>query len=402
MRLALLGCDDEWKAFLRDLPREHQLVAVFEAEGADLPLCALLPDVQRSASWETLLVRDDIDVILVASPPLRARADGFDPQALRIDQLKKLAQAGRALLVSHPAADLLDAYEIEMLRREGGGQLEPWFPGLNRPWLDLWKAWELDTSPAGQIKIEWQRQVKHDSANAVQIALVRDLLLIERLVGKLARVTALGVGSPRAANASWRMLSVQIESAAGTTIRWTTLPRTRELAARVAVVSGERDYELQVSSDIAAPWQVRDSVNSWDGNETRDTLAWFERGEHLTDADAANAWLEACRSLETLAAVTKSLDRARTIELSATEQTEEHQFKGVMASAGCLVLMLILFALGIAALVEGLQLPLRNSPIWRMWPVLLILLTVCFLAMQFLQGVIQKPAENQAPRDSAG
>jgi hypothetical protein len=101
--------------------------------------------------------------------------------------------------------------------------------------------------------------------------------------------------------------------------------------------------------------------------------------------------LKACRSLEALAAVEKSLQRGRTIEVAQSEQSEEHNFKGVMASAGCLLLFLILFAVFIVALVEGLRLPLRDSAIWRLWPLGLILPLALFLGLQFLQTVIQKP-----------
>ena len=55
------------------------------------------------------------------------------------------------------------------------------------------------------------------------------------------------------------------------------------------------------------------------------------------------------------------------------------------------VIFLILFAVFVVALVEGLRLPLRESPIWRLWPLGLILPLALFLGLQFLQTVIQKP-----------
>lgn len=391
MRLALLGCDESLKAFLHDLPPEHEVVAAFEANPNELPLCALMPHVQRSDQWESLLIRDDIDLILVASPThLPKPEEGFDPQARRVDQLKKLAQAGRSLLVSFPAAELLDAYEIEMLRREGNGRIQPWFPGLSRPWRDMLSLWELEDTPADQVRIEWERAVASDTANGVQTALVRDLFIIAWLAGKLARVTALGVSSPRTSATSWRSLSVQIETAGGMSIRWSILPRQGNLAGRVTVFIGDREnqHQLQISADPSAPWDVRGLDARLKGHETRSTLFWFDRS-----ADEPTSWLAACSSLENLAAVNKSLDRARTIELSQAEQTEEYQFKGVMASAGCLLLMLILLAIFVVALVEGLQLPLRNSTIWRLWPLALIVPLAAFLGLQFLQAVIQKPQQ---------
>jgi hypothetical protein len=392
MRLALLGCDESWKSFLRDLPPEHELVAVYEAAEHDLPLNALLPQVQRNEQWESLLIRDDIDLILVASPTqLKVQEEGFDPQARRVDQLKKLAQAGRSLLVSHPGAELLDAYEIEMLRREGGGCLQPWFPGLNHP------AWdELPRTAA--VQINWERRVPTRSRAEVFAALARDLILIERIVGKLKRVTAL---SGSTANSeplqSLSSLTVQFEAADQSLVRWSLASGNALFAYRVVLSEGPHPWELEAPADLNEPWLLREQgttatgeFGDWD--DATVTLANFERVKR-TAAEKDETWLAACRSLETLTAVEKSLQRSRTIELSQSEQTEEHAFKGVMASTGCMLLLMILFAIFIVALVEGLQLPLRNSTIWRLWPVALVVALAGFLGLQFLQAVIQKSPE---------
>ncbi len=389
MRLALLGCDESWKSFLRDLPPEHELVAVYEAAEQDLPLNALLPQVQRNEQWESLLIRDDIDLILIASPhQLSVREEGFDPQARRVDQLKKLAQAGRSMLVSHPGAELLDAYEVEMLRRDGGGCIQPWFPGLNHP------AWK-DLSRLSPVQINWERRVSSHTRNEVLAALARDLILIERIAGKLKRVTALA--GPSVVGNSWSSLTVQVEAADQSLIRWSLAASGVPWAYRVSQAEVPHPFELEAPTDLNQTWMLRKQgttatgeFGNWD--DTAATLAKFERVKRIP-SESAEAWLEACRSLETLAAVEKSLQRSRTIELAQTEQTEEHAFKGVMASGGCLLLMLTLLAIFIVALVEGLQLPLRNSTIWRLWPLALIVPLAGFLGLQFLQTVIQKSPE---------
>ena len=397
MRLALLGCDEAWKSFLHDLPAEHQLVAVYEAAESELPLCALLPGVQRSEQWESLLIRDDIDLILVASPTHLARADGFDPQAYRVDQLKKLGQAGRSLLVSFPAAELLDAYEIEMLRREGGGRIVPWFPALNHPlWNELPRLPASVSTTATSLQIAWERRVSPTTRNQVLCELARDLILISRLVGKIKKVTALAGSS--AANFPQ---TVQIEAEDRSLVRWSVARPSATFSCRAVVEEGVNPWELQTPLNSAEPWQLRERDNTVEAGEEfswQAADATFQNFEHIRSSPAAtaDAWMEACRALETLAAVNKSLDRSRTVELSTTEQSEEHQFKGVMASVGCLMLMLILFAVFVVTLVEGFQLPLRNSAIWRLWPVGLVVALVIFLGMQFLQAVIQKPRDHQA------
>ncbi|WP_425616474.1 hypothetical protein NA78x_000120 [Anatilimnocola sp. NA78] len=405
MRLALLGSDDELKALLRELPEGsgHTLVAAYEADENRLPLAAFMPAVERSENWESLLVRDDIDLVLVGNPrELRMGGDSLEPQGRRVDQLRKLAQAGRNLLVSHPAVDLLDGYEIEMLRREGGGGIVPWFPGMTHFVTDDWiEQLQLDRVE----QVEWKRAVATRNKQSVTAVLARDLLLMERLLGKLKRVTALGgTATTEPSQQAWHALTVQVESGSGVVVRWSMMPPAEfALQVNFTGVTGA-EQRLEVRSEPTLPWRITGGVSDsgeWRAsNEAVATLSAVE--EVLQDSVLlGSAWLEACRNLETLAAVEKSLQKGRTIELSQAEQTEEHNFKGVMASGGCLLLLLILLTIFVVSLVEGLQLPLRNWFLWRMWPLALFVPLVIFLAMQFLQTIIQKPGSKPAPKSEA-
>jgi predicted dehydrogenase len=379
MRLALLGCDHELQTLLRDLPAEHTIVAAFDAAEQWLPLGALLPHVERGENWESLLVRDDVDLVIVASPlHLQMASDGLDPQVRRVDQLKKLAQAGVNLLVSHPGTDLLDAYEIEMLRREGGGQIGIWFPEYQHPTWELIRVRleELQQITAGEqapgVAVHWRRSLSDRSKQSVLAALARDLLLIENVAGAPQRIMALAGAAPGATtaemnSAAWARISVQVETTQRIIVRWELARAGNANACQITIEPVDRTEEFEVTA------------------ATTDTLTAITREQK--DAE----WLKACRSLEALAAVEKSLQRGRTIEVAQAEQSEEHNFKGVMASAGCLLLFLTLFAVFIVALVEGLRLPLRESAIWRLWPIALILPLAGFLGLQFLQTVIQKP-----------
>lgn len=406
MRLALLGSDHEIQALLRELPADsgHTIVAAYDANENTLPLGALLPHVDRGDNWESLLVRDDIDLVIVAGPgTLRRTDDGMDPQVRRVDQLKKLAQAGVNLLVSHPAADLLDAYEIEMLRRDSNNCILPWFPGLYHPaWEELPRLQLRNesgsfTTPA--VQITWERRLAHRTRDHVLAAVAQDLVLISRIVGKLKRVTALGGSVEGNSPQAWQSFAMQVEAEDQSLVRWSIAAPNSPNFYRVWMTEGANPWELRAPTDLARPWMLKDrdgadpvEEDQWDWNDAAATLATFER-IRSSPAETASAWLEACHSLETLAAVEKSVQRSRTIELSQAEQTEEHNFKGVMASAGCLLLMVGLLALFVVVLVEGLQLPLRNSSIWRLWPVALVLLMASFLGLQFLQAVIQKPQQ---------
>jgi hypothetical protein len=72
------------------------------------------------------------------------------------------------------------------------------------------------------------------------------------------------------------------------------------------------------------------------------------------------------------------------------EHTEEESFKGVMAMGGCLLLVMALGVLFIAVVVEGLRLPIRTWPLWRLWPFYLLVPIVAFLLLQLLQLVVKR------------
>jgi hypothetical protein len=101
-------------------------------------------------------------------------------------------------------------------------------------------------------------------------------------------------------------------------------------------------------------------------------------------------WLDACRDQEAAETVDRSLLRGRTIELYGEEHTEADSFKGVMSMGGCLVLLLVLGVTFMAALAEGLRLPLRDWPIVRMWPICLLVPAGIFLLMQLLQLAVKR------------
>jgi hypothetical protein len=101
-------------------------------------------------------------------------------------------------------------------------------------------------------------------------------------------------------------------------------------------------------------------------------------------------WDDICRALEITDAVQRSVKRQRTIELYHEQVTEQETFKGMMAAGGCGMLMWVLLLLMVAGLVEGLQLPIRNLAIWRLWPFFLFAPLVIFLALQLLQFVFRE------------
>src|SRR5262245_52523000 len=106
VRIAFLGADAQTPALVRAAvaSRRFEIVGVAEIQGAGVPWPAARPRVLDS--WEALLDGNFVDGVIVA---------GGDDD-IRAEQLRKLIQAGVAVLTSHPVLDsMLVYYELDMI-----------------------------------------------------------------------------------------------------------------------------------------------------------------------------------------------------------------------------------------------------------------------------------------------
>jgi hypothetical protein len=155
------------------------------------------------------------------------------------------------------------------------------------------------------------------------------------------------------------------------------------------------DWRLVIQSDEPAEAKYPPSF---------DPQGLLRRLSH-TGADESSEkslWIDACRDQEAAETVDRSLLRGRTIELYGEEHTEADSFKGVMSMGGCLLLLLVLGVTFMAALAEGLRLPLRDWPIVRMWPICLLVPAGLFLLMQLLQLAVKRHDGGAGPTASGG
>ena len=111
--------------------------------------------------------------------------------------------------------------------------------------------------------------------------------------------------------------------------------------------------------------------------------------------------------------ISLSLKKGRRIEIFDGNPTEGDSFKGVMSTAGCFILLLVLFVISIFAVFDIAQMPetrdghitalesgnpITESPksTWlRLWPVYPLLL---FLMFQFLRLVIRTESKTGKSR----
>ena len=189
MQLGLLGSNADTLAIARAVHRSsaHALIGVYQPQAHVAELRDLLePGGEGTDDWESLLHDDRIDAVIVA---------GTDGDASRDDQLRKLVQAARPLLVTHPACEAIIAFELDMIRQDTGSVLIPyrpwrWHPALMR----LVESISTDQEPAiGRLEhLTVDREMEDRQPRLVLAQLARDAGVLQPLLGRIERVSAMG------------------------------------------------------------------------------------------------------------------------------------------------------------------------------------------------------------------
>ena len=415
MQLGLLGSDADTLAIARAVNRSsaHALIGVYQPHAHVAELRELLePGGEWTDDWESLLHDGRIDAVIVGRT---------DRDASRGDQLRKLVQAAKPLLVTHPACEAIIAFELDMIRQDTRSVLIPyrpwrWHPALMR----LVESISTDQGPAiGRLEqVTLDREMEDRQPRTVLAQLARDAGVLQPLLGRIERVSAMGGDQGR----QLTNLTVTFSGQAGRIARWTVHPASSGSRARLTVIGTNGSCGLEMPQELQR-WKSIDGVDDgehWDHWDPALTALTALEQAIETDADDAS-WLEATRELEVVDGVERSLRRGRTIELLDQRPQEEGTFKGVMAVGGCGLLLLTLMILIIGSVVEGLQLPRRRPvpavaenaveasytetpaaepgyPLWvRLWPVYPFAL---FLLLQLLRLVY--PAAGGLPQGRRG
>ncbi len=390
MKIALLGVDPDVRELAEYLVHstQHRVVTAVGAGPAMEFLQGIEPAVRFERDWEGLIAAEEIDAILVGR--------GED-QELHDEQLRKLAQAGSTLVVSHPSCSALVAYELDMIRSDVGGVLIPLFSGRSHPGLARLAAivGEGAAGPLGSLsRVDIERAVPGCDQATFQHYLALDAYVAAQLIGPITTVSAIGAAAEVGATES---LTVHLAGDGPLQARWTATPH---MESRVCLIGSKGAATLQQSGGPRS-WTldttfeaVGNSFGDWDPS----SAAVDELERALSGEYAADSWQEACRHLEIAETAMQSLRRKRTLDVYSDPRTEEGSFKGVMAMVSCALLLLVVMAFILLAVIEGFRLPLvgltasEETDAWplaiRLWPVYPLL---AFLGLQLLLMVARRP-----------
>jgi hypothetical protein len=403
MKLALLGTDSDILQLVAAATSDgHEIVWVGDVRPADAgALRRFVPEFTDCRDdWELLLDRNSADAVLIGR--------GTSPDDLRAEQLKRLTTEAVPLLVVHPAcASVLAYYEVDMARRETGGIVRHYNPIASHPIISELATWVREGHPAiGPIqRLTCERRVATVDRPHVMASLFRDVELLAAAAGHIRRVSAIG---PRASDARFGSLQVQMTCNGPVTLHWTVAPLagveanlTLYLVGEEGTVSlhGRSSRVADEGANSGIEWEL---VTSHATEDDRQLLAPYDAAatavRQLADTVAtrndqpridASTWATATRAMEVADAVELSLEKGRTIEVYQQQFTERLAFRGTMAALGCGLLLFGLLVIAIITLLGGVEGKDRPQ-LLPSWPIILLAVLAFFLLMQTVPLLIAK------------
>ncbi len=383
MKLALLGTDDRIdQVAAAALQAGHEVVAAADLPGGG-PWRPIVP-------WQDLLDAAVCDAVLVGR---RSWTE------VRAEAVRALVQAGRPLLVSHPAElSMLWAWELEMIRQDAGGPLVPLLPERLHPFVQRLRttleAALAGASPLGTVEsLVFERRRAERHRDRVLTWLARDADLVRAIVGEPARIAALGV-APDAEPTAWNSLTVGLTSPTSVPVRWqVTGGGEGRLELTLHCELGR--IELMIPDDWSRPWRWTDSDRPAEECSFDLAAAMLPSltvlpgrpEDTAAEAVAPARWADAARAIEVAEAVPRSLAKGRAVDLHQEEFSELGTFRGTMASAGCGLILLALGLLLVATLVGGIAHEFgwdQGGRIAGAWPVVVLVALGGFLVLQLL------------------
>ncbi|MFV2066651.1 MAG: hypothetical protein ACC645_06685, partial [Pirellulales bacterium] len=247
MKFALLGdTPDLLKLAKAALRAGHTLTSVVEAGMIGRELQRVAPQATRDASWHGLLDPQWVDAVFVAPA---------EDEDRRAEQLRRLVQAGVALLAVHPLSDsMLLYYELEMIRRESHGLLTPYLADAWHPAIDgLTEIVARRGSEFGDVEqVTFERAMRQRTRTHVLRQFARDAYLLQAIAGAPTQLSA--VAGPEG-NARYQRLAVQLSTAAEVPVSWSIRPGSGGEAGSLTLVGSHGRCTLHMPGE-GCPWTM--------------------------------------------------------------------------------------------------------------------------------------------------
>ena len=407
MKIGILGCDDHILAIaVAAVEGGHSLSPAYDVPD-DLPAILSGIDRQPREQWQGLLEDEVCDAVLVG-------VDGWSEH--RAEQVRTLVQAGRTILIGHPASlSMLWAYELDMILADSSATVIPALATRHHPFIyslkNLVEQSIAGNGPLGLIEsLQFERRQPDRDQESVLTSFARDADVIRVLIGDPSRLMALGGG-----DAGWANLAVGLSGPDQVSVRWQVAKgHTRELTIQLICERGR--LCIDIPERDCGVWAVTQQTDAGISDllpEFPSETAPFQPAEVLLEllllavkGDANNhsnssippaIWPDAARTIELAETIPRSVKRGRGIDLHQEEFSELGTFRGTMASLGCGIIMAGLFILFLATLVGGVARAAGWSfgeRLAAIWPYAILTTLILFLILQLLPFLLPKDSGN--------
>jgi myo-inositol 2-dehydrogenase/D-chiro-inositol 1-dehydrogenase len=384
MNIVILGNgteEIEWAHWLLERP-EHHVLAAFP--GFSDPELAPVP---AASDAEDALARPGLEAVIVGG--------SLD---LRGEYLRRAAAEGFAIICLHPSGEDSEAYyQVSLSRAETGAVIVPDLPLRLHPGVATLREAMAEGELGAFRSLRLESPVPAQHVDLARFAFARLVDVVRAILGEIEAVTA--TGDPPGDHPDLELV-VQLRASEGrrAEIRISAGDdEPAQLSAHGATDSLTLEFDTWLSQPAhlvrrsGSSGENRVELAPWDPREAM-LAVLAESSPRQADRDLPHPNLiDATRAMELSEATTRSLRRGRTVDLYYETISEEANFKSVMTSTGCVILLGALFILPLALAGPSLGLS------WTLFiPYMILPVLVIFGLAQVLRLAIRKPGTIEA------
>ncbi len=380
MKLVVLGDD----------PRTRELVDNLIERGSHeiVSSCPQLPGFPGTSDLEAVLSEKDVEAAIVGGSP-----------ELRGEWLRRAAGQGWTCLCLHPPGfDTDPYYQVALSNHEFRAVIVPDLPWRFHPAVTEVRRMTGPDGEAGPIEsVEFELTVPSSGKSLVLEPFSKWVDVVRVLIGEIENIAAMGM--PSGTEPSDR-LTVQMRASRERRAEMRIRTDAHDWVVRMAVTS--RDKVIEWRSELSgttggklrilsrktdptalAPVEER-TIDLPDWNPSSIMIERWEQAS-LRQAPALPGLIDGMRCMEVAEGAIRSLKRGRALDLYYEEVSEENNFKTIMTSLGCM--MVIGIILGLPLILAG---PALGLPFTLYLGYLIPIGLAAFAALQLLKFTIRR------------
>jgi myo-inositol 2-dehydrogenase/D-chiro-inositol 1-dehydrogenase len=347
MNLLVLGNDPVTVSFVRRL---SELTGEFRI----LNTCPPLPGYPGTTDLEAALATSDVEAALIGGS-LEERGEW----------LRRAAGQGWVCLCQNPPGINTDPYyQVALSNHEFGSIVIPNLPLRYHPGIRKIRSETGPGTTAGAIRsIVIDAEFDGDSENLALEPFAAWADVVRFLLGDVENIAAMGF--PPGIRPTER-LTAQLRAGGEKRAELTIRTGTKRSYAKVTINADNALIELAFDPNSADAGMITQRANGEEGAGQAEPLGMWDRRKIILDL-----WLESfrkrqptgltlhdgIRSMEVAEGSMRSLRRGRAIDLYYEEVSEKNNFKTIMTSLGCMMVISVIFALPLILAGPALGLP---------------------------------------------